>query len=63
VVTELTVIPQLRYGDAGEAAALAAELEALGYTALWFPDGGGDLFTPLDNLLGATATARSRRGS
>ena len=44
----------LRYGDAGEAATLAAELEALGYSALWIPDIGGDLFGPLDNLLRAT---------
>ena len=41
----------LRYGDAGEAASLAAELEAVGYTALWFPDIGGDVFGPLGNLL------------
>src|SRR3954463_13764447 len=46
--------PQLRFGDAGEAAALAAELEGLGYSALWIPDTGGDVFTPLGNLLGAT---------
>jgi probable F420-dependent oxidoreductase len=45
---------QLRYGDAAEARAHAAELEALGYSALWIPDVGGDLFTPLGNLLAAT---------
>ena len=33
----------LRYGDAGQAAEAAAELEELGYTALWIPDVGGDL--------------------
>ena len=44
----------LRYGDAGEAAALAAELEELGYSALWIPDIGGDVFGPISNLLGAT---------
>src|SRR5436309_16108925 len=48
---------QLRYGDAGEAAAVAAELEDRGSVALWIPDVGGDLFTPLGNLLGATTTA------
>ena len=32
---------QLRYGDAGEAAEAAAELEELGFTALWIPDVGG----------------------
>jgi probable F420-dependent oxidoreductase len=52
----------LRYGDAGEAAALAAELEALGYSAFWIPDVGGDVFTPLDNLLGATTTATIATG-
>ena len=52
----------LRYGDAGEAATLAAELEALGYSALWVPDVGGDLFGPLGNLLGATTTATIATG-
>src|SRR5215217_5997859 len=52
----------LRYGDAGETAALAAELEALGYSALWIPDVGGDLFGPLANLLGATSTATIATG-
>ena len=52
----------LRRGDAGEAAALAAELEGLGYSALWVPDAGGDLFTPLANLLGATTTATVATG-
>jgi probable F420-dependent oxidoreductase len=52
----------LRYGDAAEAAALAAELESLGYSALWIPDVGGDVFTPLGNLLGATTTATIATG-
>jgi probable F420-dependent oxidoreductase len=52
----------LRYGDAGEAAALAAELEGLGYTALWIPDVGGDVFGSLGNLLGATSTATIATG-
>ncbi len=52
----------LRYGDAGETAALAAELEGLGYSALWVPDVGGDLFTPLGNLLGATTSATIATG-
>jgi probable F420-dependent oxidoreductase len=47
----------LRYGDQSEAAELAAELESLGYSALWIPDIGGDLWNPLQNLLGATKTA------
>ena len=44
----------LRYGDAGEAVEAAAELESLGYSALWIPDTGGDLFEAVERLLGAT---------
>ena len=44
----------LRYGDAGEAVEAAGELESLGYSALWIPDTGGDLFDSLERLLGAT---------
>jgi probable F420-dependent oxidoreductase len=53
---------QLRYGDPGQIAAAAGELEALGYAALWIPDVGGDLFGPLANLLGATTTATIATG-
>jgi probable F420-dependent oxidoreductase len=53
---------QLRYGEPGEAAERAAELEELGYSALWIGDIGGDLFTPLGNLLGATTTATIATG-
>jgi len=52
----------LRYGDTGEAADAASEMESLGYTALWIPDVGGDLFGPLGNLLGATTTATIATG-
>jgi probable F420-dependent oxidoreductase len=52
----------LRYGDTGEAADRAGELEGLGYTALWIPDVGGDLFGPLASLLGATSTATVATG-
>jgi probable F420-dependent oxidoreductase len=45
----------LRYGDAAEAAAMATELESLGYSALWLPDVGGKLFESLGNVLGATS--------
>jgi len=46
---------ELRYGDAGAARAAAAELEALGYTALWVPGGiGGAVFDDCENLLAAT---------
>jgi probable F420-dependent oxidoreductase len=44
----------LRFGDRGEAAEAAAELEELGYGALWFPDGGGPVFDAARNLLAAT---------
>jgi probable F420-dependent oxidoreductase len=33
---------------------MAAELEQLGYAALWIPDVGGDLFTSVELLMGAT---------
>ena len=52
----------LRYGDRREAAEFAAELETLGYSALWIPDVGGDLFGPLDSLLRATTTATIATG-
>jgi probable F420-dependent oxidoreductase len=44
----------LRYGEAAEAAEAAAELDALGFSALWIPDVGGDVYAPIENLLGAT---------
>jgi probable F420-dependent oxidoreductase len=47
----------LRHGDAHETAAAAAELESLGYSALWIPDVGGDVFGAVANLLAATTTA------
>jgi probable F420-dependent oxidoreductase len=46
---------QLRYGDAGRSAEVAAELEELGYTALWIPDvGGTPVLESVDHLLSAT---------
>jgi probable F420-dependent oxidoreductase len=53
---------QLRYGDPGEAADAAAELEELGYVALWVPDVGGDLFSAVENLLRATEAATIATG-
>lgn len=44
----------LRFGDPGQAAERAAELEDLGYTALWLGDVGGDLFGSMANLLRPT---------
>jgi probable F420-dependent oxidoreductase len=46
----------LRYGDPGEASEAAAELEELGYSALWIPDSGGDVFGTVERLLTATST-------
>jgi probable F420-dependent oxidoreductase len=45
---------QLRYGATGEAAEAAAELEELGYTALWIPDVGGPVLDAVANLLTST---------
>jgi probable F420-dependent oxidoreductase len=46
---------QLRFGDAGAIAAAAAELEQLGYSALWIPGGaGGDVLGDSERLLAAT---------
>ncbi len=53
---------QLRYGDRAEAADAAAELESLGYSALWVPDVGGDLFEALEALLAATSTVTLATG-
>jgi probable F420-dependent oxidoreductase len=52
----------LRYGDAAVAAEAAAELDALGYAAIWIPDVGGDVFGAVDNLLGATRTTTIATG-
>lgn len=47
----------LRYGDAGASAEAAAELDELGYRAIWLPDVGGDLFEVCESLLAATRDA------
>lgn len=47
---------ELRYNpDRGARAAAAAELEELGYTAIFIPDAGGDVLTEIEHLLAATA--------
>lgn len=46
---------QLRYGNPGEAADAAAELDELGFPALWIPDVGGPVLDAVDNLLSATS--------
>jgi probable F420-dependent oxidoreductase len=45
---------QMRYGDPGLIAESAAELEELGYTAIWIPDVGGDVLGSVETLLRAT---------
>jgi probable F420-dependent oxidoreductase len=52
----------LRYGDRTEAAEAAAELEELGYSALWVPDIGGDVFEVVERLMAATTTATIATG-
>ncbi len=45
---------ELRYGDPGAIAEAAAELEELGYQAIWIPDVSGDVLGSVEHLLGAT---------
>lgn len=52
----------LRYGEPNSAAEAAAELEMLGYSALWVPDVGGDVFAAVENLLRATTTVTIATG-
>ncbi len=44
----------MRYGNPAEAAEAAAELDGLGFTALWIPDVGGPVLDSVDSLLAAT---------
>jgi probable F420-dependent oxidoreductase len=54
---------ELRFGDKAAADAAAAELEDLGYGALWFPGGiGGNLLADVDRLLAATKRATIATG-
>ncbi|MFT3966938.1 MAG: TIGR03620 family F420-dependent LLM class oxidoreductase [Sphingobium sp.] len=47
---------ELRFGDQGQAAEAVAELDELGYGALWVPGGiGGDLTGDLQRLLSASS--------
>jgi probable F420-dependent oxidoreductase len=52
----------LRFGDPAEVSEAAAELEELGYTALWIPDAGGDVFGAVERLLRATRSAIAATG-
>jgi probable F420-dependent oxidoreductase len=54
---------ELRFGDPGEAAEAAAELDELGYGAIWFPGGiGGDVTGDFSRLLKATKRATLATG-
>jgi probable F420-dependent oxidoreductase len=54
---------ELRYGDPAQIADAAAELDDLGFGALWIPGGtGGDLLTDVSRLLSATRTAAVATG-
>jgi probable F420-dependent oxidoreductase len=44
----------LRYGEADAIAEAAAELDELGFDAIWIPDVGGDVLGAVETLLGAT---------
>lgn len=44
----------LRYGDPGVITEAAAELDELGYRAIWIPDVGGDVLGAVETLLAAT---------
>jgi probable F420-dependent oxidoreductase len=46
-----------RYGDQAQTADLAAEVDELGYTALWIPDISGDVFPAINHLLASTQRA------
>jgi probable F420-dependent oxidoreductase len=52
----------LRYGEPAEVSETAAELEELGYTALWIPDAGGDVFEAIERLLQATRSVIAATG-
>jgi probable F420-dependent oxidoreductase len=48
---------QLRYGVADQIADAAAELDELGYSALWIPDVGGEVFDSVERLMASTRRA------
>lgn len=54
---------ELRFGDPGEAVEAAAELEQLGFSALWIPGGGGgDVLDCVETMLRATTAATVATG-
>jgi probable F420-dependent oxidoreductase len=48
--------PALRFGDPAEVGDAVAEIEELGYSAVWIPDAGGDIFGAMWRLLQHTKT-------
>lgn len=46
---------ELRYGDPGFIKDAAAELDELGFRAIWIPDVGGDVLGAVETLLAATS--------
>lgn len=52
----------MRWGDEGEIPRVAAELEELGYTALWLPDTGGRVFDAVERILAATSAVTVATG-
>ena len=46
----------MRFGDPAAAGDYAAEVEELGYSAVWIPDVDGDLFGALGSLLASTSS-------
>jgi probable F420-dependent oxidoreductase len=46
----------MRYGDPAAGGDYAAEVEELGYSAVWIPDVGGNLFGVLGSLLASTSS-------
>lgn len=46
----------LRFGELAISAEVAPELEALGFSALWIPDVGGNVFEVLETLLASTSS-------
>jgi probable F420-dependent oxidoreductase len=54
---------ELRFGDLAARKTAAAELDELGFGAIWIPGGvGGDVFSDVDTLLGATKRAQIATG-
>jgi probable F420-dependent oxidoreductase len=53
---------QLRYGDAAVITAAAAELDDLGYAAIWIPDVGGDVLGAAELLMKATPRISAATG-